>query len=255
MGGKLWYSLLNTVRMQNQLIVAGSPSLRVEAPGDPGLVMTTIENAAAAAAAVGEGLIGINTVVTTDNAITGAVEVEASVAAQVGVAALSGNTAEATARMLMTDRSQGLMKERSLHMGKGLVVHLGIEALLWLILHLLPMLPMPHQYGRVLAEEGVHLLMVEMPAGVAANPRSLTLAAALTIQMLRSVVQTEWQFLISYTRPEAAVCFAVLHPYNGLALLVDCNIKQCLPEGCMFCGWLVCYLKHVFLWLCMLLDL
>lgn len=190
MGGKLWYSLRNTVQMQNQLIVAGSPSLRVEAPGDPGRAMTTIENVVVAV--VGEGLIGINTVVTTDNAITGAVEVEASVAAQVGAAALSGNVAEATARMLMTDRSAGLMKERSLHMGKGLVIHLGIEALLWLAVHLLPMLPMPHQYGRFLVEEGAHLLMVEMPAGVAANPWSLALAAALPIQMLRSVVQTDW---------------------------------------------------------------
>lgn len=168
--------------------------------------MTTIEDAAAAAAAAGEGLIGIDTMIRTVKAITGtgAVVVEALVAAQAGVAALSGSRAvaevKAAAGMLRIGRSTGLMREKSLHIGKGVMAHLGIEALRWLAVHPLPRLTISLQHARVhLVEGGAHLLMIEMPAGVVVDLRSFAPAASLPTWMSRSSVQTEWQLLISYS--------------------------------------------------------
>lgn len=108
------------VQMLSQLNVAGFPILKVEAQGGPGTEMSTIVEAAEAAAAVPvaavvvEGLIETETRIVVRRAIIAAAAVEASVAVPAGAAAL--HESEVAAGMLRTGLSVGLMREKSLHM-------------------------------------------------------------------------------------------------------------------------------------------
>lgn len=176
--------------MLSQLNVAGFPILKVEAQGGRGTEMSTIAEAAEAAAAVPvaaavvEGLIETDTGIAVRKVIIAAAAVEASVAVPVGAAAL--HESEVAAGKLRTGLSVGLMREKSPHMRKGIVLHQGVEAHLWVEVLLLVL---SLQYTRTHLEEGgVYLLISELQAEVAAVLQSLAPAAALQIQMINLIV-------------------------------------------------------------------
>lgn len=175
--------------MLSQLNVAGFPILKVEAQGGRGTEMSTIAEAAEAAAAVPVAAAVVEGLIETDTGIVrrviiAAAAVEASVAVPVGAAAL--RESEVAAGKLRKGLSVGLMREKSPHMQKGIVFHQGVEAHLWVEVLLLVL---SLQYTRThLKEGGVHLLISELQAEVAAVLQSLAPVAALQTQMINLIV-------------------------------------------------------------------